>query len=140
MDTVQTIRNSEDIYSSLSLPSLVTVLLSSASLPTGFKVCSASMRGSYGRLRRSPSPLRRGTHRIARLDELDRILVGDLSRAARHPVLEPRPLGQHRVRPEIRAISSNGDSELFDISFCHPLTPARIRDSVQNPLSILKAV
>ena len=41
--------------------------------------------------------------------------------------------------PDIRAISSHGGSELFDITFCHPLTPARIRDSAQNPLSILKA-
>ena len=81
----------------------------------------------------------RGTHRIARHDEQVRILVGDLSKAALHPVLERRPLGRNRERPNIRAISSHGGSDLFDITFCHPLTPARIRDSVQNPLSILKA-
>ena len=44
-----------------------------------------------------------------------------------------------RERPDISAISSHGGSDLFDITFCHPLTPARIRDSVQNPLGILKA-
>ena len=81
----------------------------------------------------------RGTHRIARHDERVRILVADLPKAARHPVLRPRPLGRHRERPEIRAISIHGGSELFEITFCHALTPARIRDSVQNPLSILKA-
>ena len=102
------------------------------------------MRGSYGRLRRSPYPdhlihCERGTHRIARHDEQVRLLVGDLSKAARHPVLEPRPLGRHRERPDICAISSHGGSDLFDITLCHPLTPARIRDSVQNPLNILKA-
>ena len=80
------------------------------------------------------------THRIARHDEQVRLLVGDLSKAARHPVLKPRPVGRHRERPDIRAISSHGGSDLFDITFCHPLTPARIRDSVQTPLRILKAV
>ena len=47
----------------------------------------------------------RGTHRIARHDEQVRLLVGDLSKAARHPVVEPRPLGRHRERADIRAIS-----------------------------------
>ena len=80
-----------------------------------------------------------GTHMMARHDEQPRLLVGDLSKAALHSVLEPRPLGRHRERPDIRAISSHGGSALFDITFCHPLTPARIWDSVQNPLSIVKA-
>ena len=81
----------------------------------------------------------RGTHRIERHDEQVQLLVGDLPKAARHPVLEPRLLGRHRERPDIRVTSCHGGSDLFDISFCHPLTPARIRDSMQNPLSILKA-
>ena len=81
----------------------------------------------------------RGTHRTARHDEQVRLLVGNPSKAARHPVLEPRPLGRHRERPDIRAISSHGGSDLFVVTFCHPLSPARIWDSVQNPLSILKA-
>ena len=79
----------------------------------------------------------RGTRRITRHDE--QVRVRDLSMAARHHDLEPRPLGRHRERPDIRAISSHGGSDLFGITFCHPLTPAKIRDSVQNPLSILKA-
>ena len=41
--------------------------------------------------------------------------------------------------PDIRAITSHGGSHLLDITFCHPRTLARIRDSVQNLLSILKA-
>ena len=81
----------------------------------------------------------RGTHMIARHDEQVRLLVGDRSKTTRHPVLEPRPLRRHRERPDIRAISSHGGSDLFDITFCHPLNPARIRDSVQKPLSTLKA-
>ena len=81
----------------------------------------------------------RGTDGIARHDKRVRLLVGDLSKAAHHPILYPRRLRRHRERPDIRAISSHGDSDLFDITFCHPHTPARIRDSAQNPLSILKA-
>ena len=139
MDTEQTIRNSEDIYSSPSLQSLVTVFLSSASFSTGFKVCSASMRGSYGRLRRSPSPLRK---RYAQNTETWR--TGPTF--SRRPVKGSSPsgswtasLGRRRERLDIRAISSHGGSDLLDITFCHPLTPARIRDSVQNPLIILNA-
>ena len=81
----------------------------------------------------------RGTHKIARHDEQVRLLVGDLSKAALYPILEPRPRGPHRERPDIRAIGSYGGFELPDITFCHPLTPARIRGSVQNPLGIVKA-
>ena len=81
----------------------------------------------------------RGTHRRARNDEQVQLLVGVLSKAALHPVLEPRPLGRHREISDIRAINSHGASDLIDTTFCHPLTPARIRDSVQNPLRILKA-
>ena len=81
----------------------------------------------------------RGTNRIARHDEQVLFLIGDLSKAAPPPVLEPRPLGRHRERPDIHAISSHRGSGFFDITFCHPFIPARIWDSVQNPPSILKA-
>ena len=81
----------------------------------------------------------RGTHNIARHEEQVQLLVRDLSKAARHPVLEPRPLGRHRERLEISATSSHGGSDLFDFTLCHPLTPAWFLDSVKNPLSIMKA-
>ena len=84
---------------------------------------------------------------VARHDEqvrfLDRDLSRDFSEAARHPIFEPHPLGRHRESPNTRAISNHGDSELFDITICHPLermtngkseiTPARIQDYVQKP-------
>ena len=37
----------------------------------------------------------RGTHRIRRHDAQVRILQADLEKVARHPVLEPRPVGRH---------------------------------------------
>ena len=69
----------------------------------------------------------RGTHRMARHDEQVWILVGDPPKSARHPVLETRPLGRHREKPDIRDIGGHGSSDFFGITFCHPVTPARIR-------------
>ena len=57
-----------------------------------------------------------------------------------HPIVEGRPLGKHRERPDIGALGRTGGTDLFDVTICHPLSQARIRDAVQNPLNILKAV
>ena len=54
-------------------------------------------------------------------------------------IVEERPLGRHRERPDIRALGRTGGTDLFDVTICHPLSQARIRDAVQNPLNILKA-
>ena len=81
----------------------------------------------------------RGSHRIRRHDAQVRLLAGDLANAARHPIVEERPLGRHRERPDIRALGRRGGTDLFDVTICHPLCQARIRDSVRNPLNILKA-
>ena len=81
----------------------------------------------------------RGSHRIRRHDAQVRLLAGDLAKAARHPIVEERPLGRHRERPDIRALGRTGGTDLFDVPICHPLSQARIRDAVQNPLNILKA-
>ena len=80
-----------------------------------------------------------GSHRIRRHDAQVRLLAGDLAKAARHPIVEEMPLGRHRERPGIRALGRTGGTDLFDVTICHPLSQARIRDAVQNPLNILKA-
>ena len=81
----------------------------------------------------------RGSHRIRRHDAQVRLLAGDLAKAARHPIVEERPLGRHRERPDIRALGRTGGTDLFDVTICNPLSQAQIRDAVQNPLNILKA-
>ena len=80
----------------------------------------------------------RGTHRIRRHDAQVRLLQADLKKAARHPVLEPRPFGRHKERPDMSALESHGGSDMFDITICHPLSLARIRDGLENPLTLLK--
>ena len=70
-----------------------------------------------------------GPHRIRRHDAHVKLLAGDLAKAARHPVVEERPVGRHRERPDIRALGRSGGTELFDVTICHPLSQARIRDA-----------
>ena len=65
--------------------------------------------------------------------------LSTIAKAARHPVVEERPVGRHRERPDIRALGRSGGTELFDVTICHPLSHARIRDAVENPLNLLKA-
>ena len=81
----------------------------------------------------------RGPHRIRRHNAQVRLLGRDLAKAARHPVVEERPVGRHGERPHIRALGRSGGPEFFDVTICHPLGPARIRDVVENPLNLLKA-
>ena len=80
----------------------------------------------------------RGTHRICRHDAQVRLLQADLKKAGRHPVLEPWPFERHKERPDISALGSHGGSDMFDITFCHLLSQARIRDGLENPLILLK--
>ena len=79
----------------------------------------------------------RGIHRIRRCDAQVRLLEADLIKAARHPVVEPRPCGRHKGCPDISALGSHGGSDMFDITFCHPLS-ARVRDGMENALTVLK--
>ena len=81
----------------------------------------------------------RGSRRIRGHDAQVRLLAGDLAKAALHPIVEEMPQGRHRERPDIRALGGTGGTDLFDVTICHPLSQARIRDAVQNPLNILKA-
>ena len=69
-----------------------------------------------------------------RHDAQVRVLQVDLKKAARHPVLEPRPFGRHKERLDISALGSHGGADMFDITICHPLSPVRIRDGLENPL------
>ena len=80
----------------------------------------------------------RGEHRIRRHDAHVRLLQADLKKAVRHPVLEPRSFGRHKERPDISALGSHGSADMFDITICHPLSPARIRHGLENPLTLLK--
>ena len=80
----------------------------------------------------------RGIHRIRRHDAQVRLLEADLIRAARHPVVEPRPFGRRKERPDISALGSQDGSDMFDIAFWHPLSPARVRDGMENALNLLK--
>ena len=57
----------------------------------------------------------------------------------RHLVVEERPLGRHRERPDIRALGRSGGTGLFVVTICHPLSQARIRDVIENPMNLLKA-
>ena len=63
----------------------------------------------------------RGINRIRLHDTQLRLLEADLIKAARHPVVEPRVFGRHKERPDISALGSHGGSDMFDITFCHPL-------------------
>ena len=99
----------------------------------------------------------RGPRRIRRHDAQVKVLARDLAKAACHPVVEERQVGRHRDRPsivrlfasllnnknrgrpDIRALGRSGGTELFNVTICHPLGQARIRDVVENPLNLLKA-
>ena len=74
----------------------------------------------------------KGLHRIRRHDAQVRLLARDLAKAARHPVVEERPLGRHRERPEIYVLGIGGGTELLDVTICHLLSQAWIRDVVEN--------
>ena len=80
----------------------------------------------------------RGILRIGRLHAQVRLLEADLMKAARHSVFEPRLFGCHKERPHISAIGSHGGSDMFDITFCHPHSPSRVRDGMENALNLLK--
>ena len=80
----------------------------------------------------------RSPYRIRRHDAQVKLLARDLAKAARHPVVEERPIGRRRERPDIRARRRSSGTGLFDVTICHPLSQARIRDVVENPLNMLK--
>ena len=79
----------------------------------------------------------RGFHRIRRHDAQVRLLEADLIKAARHSLIEPRPFGRHKERPDISALGSRGGSDMFDITFYDPLSPARVRDAMENEMNLL---
>ena len=81
----------------------------------------------------------RGPHRIRQHHAPVKLLARDLAKAARHPVVEERPVGRHRERPDVRALGRSGGTELFDVTICNPLSQARIRNVTENPLNLLKA-
>ena len=78
-------------------------------------------------------------HRFRRHDAQVRLLARDLAKAARHPVVEERPVERHWERHDILALGGSGGTELFDDTISHLLRQARIRDVSGNPLNLLKA-
>ena len=80
----------------------------------------------------------RGIHRIRRHEAQVRLLEADLIKAERHPVVEPRPFGRHKERPDISALGSHSGSDIFDIKFCHPLSRPRVRDGVDNAMNLVQ--
>ena len=82
----------------------------------------------------------RRPHGVRRNNAQVRLLARDLAKAARHPVVDERPLGRVPGKDLISAcLGVACGTELFDDTICHPLSPARIRDVVENPLNLLKA-
>ena len=80
----------------------------------------------------------RGSHKIRRHDAQVRLLAWDLAKAARHPTVNERSLGRHRERPDTCALGRTGGTDLFDVTISHPLSQARIRGAMHNPLNLLK--
>ena len=56
----------------------------------------------------------------------------------RRKVASARRRPQARVGARRRALGRSGGTELLDVTICHPLSQARIRDMVENPLNLLK--
>ena len=46
--------------------------------------------------------------------------------------------GRHKERPDISTLGSHDGSDMFDTTFCEPLSPARVRDGMENDLNVLK--
>ena len=80
----------------------------------------------------------RGIHRIRRHDAQVRLLEADLIKVTRHLVVEPRAFGRDKERPDISSLGSHDGSDMFDITFRHPLSPARVRDGIENAMNLLK--
>ena len=118
-----------------------SLLLPSSTLSARNKMPKATVCSCHGHLWGSFTVQygERGPHRIWRHDAQVKLLARDLAKAARHPVVEERPVGRHRERPDIRALGRSSGTDLFDVTICHPLRHARIRDVSENPVNRLKA-
>ena len=81
----------------------------------------------------------KGSHKIRRHDTQVQLLAKHFAKAARHPVVDNRPLGRHRESPNICALCRTGGTDLFDVAICHPLSQNRVRDALDKPLGMLKA-
>ena len=55
-----------------------------------------------------------------------------------HPVVEPGPFGRHKERPDITALGRHGGPDMLDITFCHPRSPDRVRDGMENAINMFK--
>ena len=85
-----------------------------------------------------PIAAKKRTSAFSRISQV-KLLARDLAKAARHPIVKESPVGRHREGLDIRALGRSGGTELFDVTICHPLSQARIRDVVENPMNLLKA-
>ena len=80
----------------------------------------------------------REIHRTRRHDAQVRLIEADLTKAARHPVVEPRLIGHRKESPDISALGSHGSPDMFDITFCQLLSPPRVQDGMENAPNLLK--
>ena len=78
-----------------------------------------------------------GPQRILGDDTAIRLFTSDLSRAGRHPTVEYRNYGQHRVRPDIKALDTHGGADFYDFTFVIPLAPSYIGRLRQRPIAAL---
>ena len=127
------------VKTSLTMPLYVHRHAGRAYMPSSCERTSTPRPALCGRRYRTDRIHIGVPHRIWRHDAQVKLLARDLAKAARHPVVEESPVGRHRERPDIRALGRSGGTELFDVTICHPLSQARIRNVVKNPLNLLKA-
>lgn len=64
-----------------------------------------------------------------------RLLKAEQTKATSHPAFEPRRFVRHKERSNISALGSHGGSDMFHITFGHPLSPARVQDGVESAMN-----
>lgn len=57
------------------------------------------------------------------------MLAADLSKAARHPIVEPRPEGERWQRSDIKYLGSYGGTPLCDATISHPLSARKFANA-----------
>lgn len=65
-----------------------------------------------------------GSPRTWRHDSQVRLVASDLRRATRTPIVEPRTVGTHMERPDIKALGREGGTDYLDVTISHPLSSA----------------
>lgn len=119
--------------------SLVPVFLPGAHIRTRNLVPETIMPRNFGHPWGPPYalPVRKRAYRPH--DNQVALLGSDLARAAKHPVIAPRPATFYRTRSDTRATGAPGGTDYFDVTFANPLAPSHSRIRSFNPLTSLNA-